>query len=56
MLGMASFAMMSNIEKAPDCVHKAQAEKAILRARLCVEDAIDLMNKHNIFERFPKKI
>ncbi|KAI6170774.1 hypothetical protein M3Y97_01110100 [Aphelenchoides bicaudatus] len=54
-LGVAFFISITNLEKVPDSVHKAQCEKLSLRAELGLEEAFELMDKYNIVERFPKK-
>jgi hypothetical protein len=51
---MAAMALL-NMEKAAENVHKAQCEKIFLRAKFCVDDAIQLMKKYEIFERFQNK-
>lgn len=50
--GMAEFVKLNNIEKVNEHTLDAQVEKALSKTRLGLKDAIKLMEKHGIFERF----
>jgi len=52
LVGMVTFVKLYNMEKVSQSVKDAQADKVALRAKLCIADAFELMEKYNIFERF----
>jgi hypothetical protein len=52
LIAIAIVAKSGNLEKAPENVFNAQVEKMFLRVLLAVEDLIERMEKHGIFERF----
>lgn len=51
-MSLAVLLKMHNLEKAPENVFNAQVEKIFLRVQLTIEDMIEKMEKHDIFERF----
>jgi hypothetical protein len=51
---MALFVKMNNPNKSPEKVLNAEIEKISLRVELGLEDMIERMEKHRIFERFSR--